>query len=132
VSKDFEKLRQLILVEEFKACVPTSIKMYIDEQKAGTLHQAAVLADDYSLTHRSAFVPTGSSGSASNKDDRSTTLYLVIPKCCLVSITINMIMIGMLIGLSQLFATIVSAEVMLWKNVGHYSRRSLMYLFVLE
>ena len=61
-------------MEEFKACVPTSIKMYVNEQKATTLHQAAVLADDYSLTHRCAFVPTDSGGSASNKDDKSTTL----------------------------------------------------------
>ena len=31
VAKDFEKLRQLILIEEFQACVPTNIKTYIDE-----------------------------------------------------------------------------------------------------
>ena len=58
VTGQFEKLRQLVLVEEFKACVPVNIKTYIDEQKATTLQQAAVLADDYSLTHRSAFFPT--------------------------------------------------------------------------
>ena len=29
VAKDFEKLRQLILIEEFKACVPTNIKTYV-------------------------------------------------------------------------------------------------------
>ena len=53
VVKDFEKLRQLILVEEFKSCLPNSIKTYIDEQKADSLQQASVLADDYSLTHSS-------------------------------------------------------------------------------
>ena len=67
VVNDFEKLRQLVLVEEFKACVPTSIKTYIDEQKATTLHQAAVLADDYSLTHRHAFPPTDGNGSRDDK-----------------------------------------------------------------
>ena len=51
VAREFEKLRQLVLIEEFKACVPVNIKTYIDEQKAITLQQAAVLADDYSLTH---------------------------------------------------------------------------------
>ena len=45
VAKDFEKLRQLILIEEFKICVPANIKTYIDEQKATKLHQAAVLAN---------------------------------------------------------------------------------------
>ena len=29
VAKDFEKLRQLILIEEFKVCVPTNIKTYV-------------------------------------------------------------------------------------------------------
>ena len=29
VAKDFEKLRQLILIKEFKACVLTSIKTYV-------------------------------------------------------------------------------------------------------
>ena len=58
VMGQFEKLRQLVLVEEFKAGVPVNIKTHIDEQKATTLQQAAVLADDYLLTHRSAFLPT--------------------------------------------------------------------------
>ena len=29
--------------------------MYLDEQKADSLHQAAVLADNYSLTHKTTF-----------------------------------------------------------------------------
>ncbi|XP_065902416.1 uncharacterized protein [Dysidea avara] len=41
VVKDFEKLHQLILVEEFKSCLPNSIKTYIDEQKADSLQQAS-------------------------------------------------------------------------------------------
>ena len=75
VTGQFEKLRQLVLVEEFKACVPVNIKTYIDEQKATTLQQAAVLADDYSLTHRSAFLPTkvGVSNIAGGKDKSSTS-----------------------------------------------------------
>jgi len=51
IAQDFVKLRQLILIEEFKGCLPTSIKMYIEEQKAESIQQAARLADDYSLTH---------------------------------------------------------------------------------
>jgi len=30
--------------------------MYLDEQKADGLHQAAVLADQYSLTHKISFL----------------------------------------------------------------------------
>ena len=55
VDKDYCKLRQLLLVEEFKKCLQSDVKMYIDEQKADSLHQAAVLADDYSLTHKMTF-----------------------------------------------------------------------------
>ena len=72
VTGQFEKLRQLVLVEEFKACVP---------KKATILQQAAVLADDYSLTHRSAFLPTdiGLSNIAGGKDKSSTSLNLLRP-----------------------------------------------------
>ena len=75
VSGEFGKLRQLVLVEEFKACVPVNIKTYIDEQKATTLQQATVLADDYSLTHRGAFhsPDVGVGSSAGGKDKPSTS-----------------------------------------------------------
>ena len=56
VDKDYNKLRQLILLEEFKKCLQSDVKMYIDEQKADGLHQAAILADDYSLTHKNSFL----------------------------------------------------------------------------
>ena len=55
VDNDFHKLRQLLLVEEFKKCLESDVKMYLDEQKVASLHQAAVLADDYSLTHKTTF-----------------------------------------------------------------------------
>ena len=55
VDQDFENLRQLVLVEEFKRCVPNEIKTFIDEQKAETIDKAATLADDYSLTHKVTF-----------------------------------------------------------------------------
>ena len=52
VDNDYNKLRQLILIEEFKKCLQNDVKMYLDEQKADGLYHAAVLADDYSLTHK--------------------------------------------------------------------------------
>jgi len=55
IAQDFVKLHQLILIEEFKGCLPTSIKMYIEEQKAESIQQAVRLADDYSLTHQGSF-----------------------------------------------------------------------------
>ena len=51
VSKDFEKLRQLILIEEFKRRIPFHMKTFIDEKQVENLQQAADLADEYFLTH---------------------------------------------------------------------------------
>ena len=55
INQDYMQLHQLMLIEEFKNCLPTDIKTYIDEQKIENLHQAATLADDYALTHKSLF-----------------------------------------------------------------------------
>ena len=54
VAQDY-KFRQLILLEEFKSCLPPHIKTYLDERKVENLNQAAVLVDDYSLTHKGTF-----------------------------------------------------------------------------
>uniref|UniRef100_UPI0035901BDB uncharacterized protein n=1 Tax=Myxine glutinosa TaxID=7769 RepID=UPI0035901BDB len=52
VGKDFETLRDLILVEEFQQCVHEDIKVYLQEKKVPKLWDAATMADDYALTHR--------------------------------------------------------------------------------
>ena len=51
VNKDFEKLQQLILIEEFKRRIPFHMKTFIDEKQVENLQQAADLADEYFLTH---------------------------------------------------------------------------------
>ena len=51
VNKDFEKLRQVILIEEFKRRIPFHMKTFIDEKQVENLQQAADLADEYFLTH---------------------------------------------------------------------------------
>ena len=48
IEENFVKLRQLILVEEFKNCVSCDVKTYLDEKRK----EDAVLADDYVLTHK--------------------------------------------------------------------------------
>jgi len=70
VTKNYEKLRQMIFMEEVKIRVPSSINIYIEEQKADSLQQEVELADDYSLIHRSSFVtPISSHESLSHDDD---------------------------------------------------------------
>ena len=52
MGNNYEKLKQLVLLEEFKKCVPTPIKTYLEEQKVDDLQRAVILADDYKLTHQ--------------------------------------------------------------------------------
>ena len=61
-ENEYDKLRQMILLEEFKSCLPDNIKTYIEEQKADSLKIPPTLADDYSLTHRSSFAPSNPCG----------------------------------------------------------------------
>ena len=47
-----EKLKQMVLLEEFKDKVRPDIRSHLDEQKVEELEKAAVMADDYALTHK--------------------------------------------------------------------------------
>ncbi len=52
---DFEGLCNLIVLEQFKNSVPNRVAVYVGEQKAQSATTAAMLADDYVLTHRHVF-----------------------------------------------------------------------------
>ena len=54
-SKDvseFDSLRELLLLEEFKNCVPLEIKTHLEEVQVESLGNAAKFADEYILTHK--------------------------------------------------------------------------------
>ena len=51
IDQNYDKLRQLVLVEEFKRCIQSDVKTFLDEKQVETLEEAARLADDYNLTH---------------------------------------------------------------------------------
>ena len=57
VISDYDKLRQIVLIEQFKRCVHDDLKTYLDEKNVNTLHEMAALADDYALTHKRSFKP---------------------------------------------------------------------------
>ena len=46
VEGDYTRLHQLLLIEEFKNCLPNEVKTYLDENKVETIHRAATLADN--------------------------------------------------------------------------------------
>ncbi|KAK0136914.1 hypothetical protein N1851_026936 [Merluccius polli] len=62
--KSVAEMRELILLEEFKKCLPERIVVYLNEQKVASVTKAAVLADEFLLTHKSVFyMPAAPRGS---------------------------------------------------------------------
>ena len=87
IDENYDKLRQLMLVEEFKRCIQSDVKTFLDEKQVETLEEAARLADDYYLTHKVSFIakpkPTSShpqnkfmSGNSSGMPSQSNTSKL--------------------------------------------------------
>ena len=56
VESNHAKLIQLMLVEEFKPCMISDFKAFLDEKVVQTLYFAARLADDYALTHEDSVI----------------------------------------------------------------------------
>ena len=84
IDQNYDKLRQLVLDEEFKRCIQSDVKTFLDEKQVETLEEAARLADDYYLTHKVSFIakpkPTSShpqnrfmSGNSSGMPSQSNT-----------------------------------------------------------
>lgn len=71
VKDSFESLRQLVLLEDFKSALPEKMVMFLNEQKVTSLSKAAVLADEFVLTHKNVFVPP--------RTDRASILRPVRP-----------------------------------------------------
>ena len=53
---------KLILIEEFKSCIDLCARTFLDEKQVENLEEAARSADDYTLTHKSSFVKSYSTG----------------------------------------------------------------------
>ena len=72
VQQDFERLRQIILIEEFKESVNFNLRVYIDERAPTNLNEAAHLADEYALIHQSQFHSKSHSNSSKSSDKSSS------------------------------------------------------------
>ena len=83
-DQNYDKLRQLMLVEEFKRCIQSDVKTFLDEKQVETLEEVARLANDYYLTHKVSYIakpkPTSShpqnkfmSGNSSGMPSQSNT-----------------------------------------------------------
>ncbi|XP_070402733.1 uncharacterized protein [Nothobranchius furzeri] len=56
-----QDLKELILLEEFKKCLPERLALYLNERQVSSLSSAALLADEFVLTHRVGGVHQGES-----------------------------------------------------------------------
>ena len=75
---DFSELRELMLLEEFKNCVPKEIKTHLEEMQVESLDNAAKLSDEYILTHKNFSKgdfkkPNHQQKKVSEKDENSDT-----------------------------------------------------------
>lgn len=52
IGQNYERLKQLILLEDYKNSVSLEVKNYLEAQKADDIKKAAVMADDFELTHQ--------------------------------------------------------------------------------
>ena len=52
VHGDIEKLRQLILIEEFMNCMAKELRVHLSDKKITTGYELATLADEYVITHK--------------------------------------------------------------------------------
>ena len=87
-AKDYASLRELVLLEDFKKGVPERCLVYLNEQKVNTLSEAAIFADEFTLTHKLVFVPPrGGAGEANpharspEKSKRSPVRSRDVPVC---------------------------------------------------
>ncbi|KAJ8340751.1 hypothetical protein SKAU_G00353840 [Synaphobranchus kaupii] len=54
-TKTFEQLRDLVIMEEFRNCVPERVAIYLNEQRATQIAQGAILAGEFIITHQRVF-----------------------------------------------------------------------------
>ena len=52
IKNNYDRLRELILIEEFKNCLSNEVRIFVNDQKPESVTDAARLADNFSLTHK--------------------------------------------------------------------------------
>ncbi|VDI78699.1 Hypothetical predicted protein [Mytilus galloprovincialis] len=70
-DNNFDNLRQLILLEEFKLCVHLDLKTHLDDKTVESIHDAAVISDNYTLSHKRSFKGQNVNTSSGNYKNQS-------------------------------------------------------------
>ena len=51
-ENEYERLRELILIQEFKNCLSNKVRTFVNDKKPQKLSDASRLADNFTLTHK--------------------------------------------------------------------------------
>ncbi|XP_071059089.1 uncharacterized protein [Pseudochaenichthys georgianus] len=79
-TKSLEDLKTLVLMEEFKYRLPYTVATYLNEQKPVKLFDAAVLADEYALTHKTVYSErTRAQAGFVDNNIRETPVFTKVP-----------------------------------------------------
>ncbi|XP_059831876.1 axoneme-associated protein mst101(2)-like [Hypanus sabinus] len=79
VGEDYWRLRELILIEEFKGCVSEDIQMYLNEKPNKSISEFARFADEYALTLKTKFSSNKSSQRDRGNDRESPLAEAEVP-----------------------------------------------------
>ncbi|VDI19808.1 Hypothetical predicted protein [Mytilus galloprovincialis] len=71
-DNNFDNLRQLMLLEEIKQCVHSELKTHLDDKTVESIHDAAVISDNYTLSHKRSFKSQNVNTSSGNYKNQST------------------------------------------------------------
>ena len=63
---NFNKNKKIYIIEEFKQCIHSDIKKYIDEHSVSSLVEANTMADDYAPTHKLTYLKNKRAGGVPN------------------------------------------------------------------
>ena len=80
VEADYESLRELILLEDFKNKLPVAVRVYLEDQGVKSVRRAAELADRYTLIHKGQISKTPLSN-ANGQNDRNKQASVKCYKC---------------------------------------------------
>ena len=71
IDEDYDNLKELVLVEDFKQCIREDVRTFLNEKEIDTLEAAAEAADNFVLTHKSGYAQNRYKVEAVGSDGKS-------------------------------------------------------------
>ena len=78
-ATDAKAMRELMLLEEFKRCIPERVTVHLNEQRVNSVAEAAIFADEFVLSHKSVFDSSPNSQAGEEKKEERVCHYCKKP-----------------------------------------------------